>query len=63
MITFSGKTMAQVAIRWLLQKPPVTSVIIGAIKVHQLEENIGAVGFRLTEQEVRLNLLGKVRAF
>ena len=48
-----GKTVAQVAIRWLLQTPPVTSVIIGATKIHQLEENIGAVGWKLTKEEVR----------
>ena len=50
---FVGKTVPQVAIRWLLQTPPVTSVIIGATKVHQLEDNMGAVGWRLTEEEVR----------
>ena len=44
---FVGKTVPQVAIRWPLQTPPVTSVIIGATKVHQLEDNMGAVGWRL----------------
>ena len=52
-VTVLGKTVAQVAIRWLLQTPPVTSVLIGATKIHQLEENIGAVGWKLTEEEVR----------
>ena len=47
-----GKSVAQVALRWLLQTPPVTSVIIGATKVHQLEDNMGVVGWRLTEDEV-----------
>ena len=50
---FVGKTAPQVVIRWLLETPPVTSVIIGATKVHQLEDNMGAVGWRLTEEEVR----------
>ena len=48
--------MSQVAIRWLLQSPPVTSVIVGTTKVHQLEDNMGAAGWRLTDEEVSLDL-------
>ena len=47
------KIPAQVAIRWLLQTPPVTSVIFGTTKMHQLEDNMGAAGWKLTEEEVR----------
>ena len=50
----TGKTIAQVSIRWLLQTPPVTSVIVGATKIHQLEDNMGTVGWRLTQEEVSL---------
>ena len=49
---FTEKKVSQVALRWLLQTAPVTSVIIGTTKVHQLEDNCGAVGWRLTEEEV-----------
>ncbi len=47
--------MAQVAIRWLLQRPPVTSVIIGSKKIHQLGDNMGACGWKLTQEEVRIH--------
>ena len=48
----SGKTLPQVAIRWVLQRPPVTSVIIGSKKMHQLEDNVGACGWKLSQEEV-----------
>ena len=49
-----GKSLAQVAIRWLLQKDIVSSVIIGASTLAQLEANMGAAtGWKLTEEEVR----------
>ena len=45
--------MAQVSIRWLLQKKVVSSVIIGANKMTQFEDNMGAAnGWSLTEEEV-----------
>ncbi|KAH3885322.1 1-deoxyxylulose-5-phosphate synthase YajO-like [Dreissena polymorpha] len=48
-----GKTVAQVALRWLLQKPQVSSVIIGATSVRQLEDNMGAsAGWSLTQEEM-----------
>jgi aryl-alcohol dehydrogenase-like predicted oxidoreductase len=43
----SGKTAAQVAINWLLQRPAVTSPIIGARTLEQLEDNLGAAGWSL----------------
>jgi aryl-alcohol dehydrogenase-like predicted oxidoreductase len=46
------KTVAQVALAWLLTQPVVTSPIIGARTVEQLEENLGAIGFRLTSEEM-----------
>ena len=52
-----GKTVSQVAIRWLLQSPPVTSVIVGTTKVHQLEDNMGAAGWKLNEEEVNNNTI------
>ncbi|HTV49932.1 MAG TPA: aldo/keto reductase [Steroidobacteraceae bacterium] len=42
-----GKSVAQVAINWLLQRPTVSSVIIGARNETQLRQNLGAIGWRL----------------
>jgi aryl-alcohol dehydrogenase-like predicted oxidoreductase len=41
----TGKTMPQVAINWLLTRPTVSSVIIGARNEAQLRQNLGAVGW------------------
>jgi aryl-alcohol dehydrogenase (NADP+) len=49
----SGTTRAQVAINWLLQRPAMTSVILGARSVAQLEDNLGAAGWDLSEEETR----------
>jgi len=46
-----GVTMAQVALAWLVDRPMVTSVILGARTVEQLQENLGAAGLHLTEDE------------
>jgi aryl-alcohol dehydrogenase-like predicted oxidoreductase len=46
-----GKSISQVALAWLLSNPIVTSPIIGPRSLEQLEDNLGAVGFRLSEQE------------
>lgn len=42
-----GKTPAQVALRWLLQREGMTSPIFGASKLEQFEDNIGAVGWEM----------------
>ena len=47
-----GATYPQVAIAWLLAKPWVTSPILGARTLEQLEDNLGAAEVRLTEDEV-----------
>jgi aryl-alcohol dehydrogenase-like predicted oxidoreductase len=44
----TGKTIPQVAINWLLQRPTVSSVIMGARNEEQLRQNLGAVGWSLT---------------
>jgi aryl-alcohol dehydrogenase-like predicted oxidoreductase len=43
---------AQVAIAWILTKPFISSIIIGANKMHQLEDNLGSVNLKLSVQEV-----------
>lgn len=47
------KTVAQIALNWLLQRPGISSVIIGARNEQQLKDNLGAVGWALTADEVR----------
>jgi aryl-alcohol dehydrogenase-like predicted oxidoreductase len=47
------KTVAQVALNWLLQRPTVSSIIIGARNEEQLQQNLGAVGWNLTPDQVR----------
>lgn len=48
----TGKTVAQVALNWLLQRPTVSTVLVGARNEAQLLENIGAVGWNLTAEAV-----------
>ncbi|XP_025111968.1 uncharacterized protein LOC112574866 isoform X1 [Pomacea canaliculata] len=56
-----GKTQAKVAIRWLLQKDIVASVIIGARTLQQLDDNMGAAnGWTLTPEEFQMAELDKV---
>ena len=50
----TGKTIPQVAINWLLQRPTVSSVIIGARNLEQLKDNLGSVGWNLTKEQVEL---------
>ena len=44
--------MPQVALNWLLQRPTVADVIIGARNEEQLRQNLGAVGWNLTPEQV-----------
>jgi aryl-alcohol dehydrogenase-like predicted oxidoreductase len=48
----TGKTIPQIAINWLLGRPTVASVIIGARNEDQLRQNLGAVGWSLTEDQI-----------
>ena len=48
----TGKTIPQVALNWLLRRPTVSSVIIGARDEAQLVENIGAVGWELNAAQI-----------
>ncbi|MGE4250301.1 MAG: aldo/keto reductase [Parvibaculaceae bacterium] len=48
----TGKTVPQIAINWLLQRPTVSTVIIGARTEEQLKQNLGAVGWDLTTEQV-----------
>jgi len=48
-----GKSVSQVALAWLLSNPLITSPIIGPRSPEQLEDILGAVGFRLTAEEMK----------
>ena len=48
----TGKTVPQIALNWLLRRPTVSSVIIGARDERQLRENLGAVGWRLDADQI-----------
>lgn len=49
-----GVTMAQVALAWLVDRPAMTSVILGARSLAQLEDNLGAVAMHLSDKETAL---------
>ena len=48
----TGRTVPQLAINWLLQRPTVASVIVGARNEEQLRQNLGAVGWSLTPAQI-----------
>lgn len=48
----TGKTVPQVALNWLLQRPTVASVIVGARNEEQLRQNIAVGGWNLTPEQV-----------
>jgi aryl-alcohol dehydrogenase-like predicted oxidoreductase len=48
----TGKTVPQIALNWLLQRPSVANVIIGARNEEQLRQNLGAVGWNLSPEQV-----------
>ena len=59
----TGKTIPQIAINWLLARPTVSSVIIGARNEDQLRQNLGATGWSLTEDQIaRLDAASSVTA-
>jgi aryl-alcohol dehydrogenase-like predicted oxidoreductase len=50
--TETGKTVPQIALNWLLRRPSVATLILGARTEEQLRENLGAVGWTLTSEQV-----------
>ena len=49
----TGHSVPQVALNWLLQRPTVSSIIVGARNEEQLRQNLAAVGWNLTSEQVR----------
>ena len=57
----TGKTLPQIALNWLLQRPTVASVLIGARDEAQLKQNLGALGWQLSaDQAARLDAASAV---
>jgi aryl-alcohol dehydrogenase-like predicted oxidoreductase len=48
-----NKSPAQVSLNWLLNKEHVTSVILGASKISHLEDNLGCLGWKLNEEDMK----------
>jgi len=48
----TGKTVPQIAFNWLLQRPTVSTLIIGARNEEQLRANLGAIGWKLTPEQI-----------
>ena len=48
----TGKTVPQIALNWLLRRPTVSTLVIGARNEAQLKANIAATGWKLTEAQV-----------
>ena len=47
------KSVAQVALNWVLRRPTVSNVVIGARNEEQLKQNLGAVGWQLTMEQIK----------
>jgi aryl-alcohol dehydrogenase-like predicted oxidoreductase len=48
----TGKAAPQIALNWLLHRPTVATVIVGARDEQQLRQNLGAVGWNLTPEQI-----------
>lgn len=49
----TDKTVPQIALNWLLQRPGVSNIVVGARNEQQLRQNLGAVGWNLTAEQVK----------
>jgi aryl-alcohol dehydrogenase-like predicted oxidoreductase len=49
----TGKTVPQIALNWLLQRPTVSTLIIGARNEEQLRQNLGSIGWTLSPEQIR----------
>ena len=50
---YSSGFLAQIVINWTFSQPGITTAIVGARNPEQVEENAGAVNFKLTEEEIQ----------
>ena len=59
----TGKTVSQISLNWLMQRPTVSTIVFGARNEEQLRQNLGAVGWNLTREQVaKLDAAGAVPA-
>ncbi len=57
-----GKSASQVALNWVLQRPSVVSIVVGSRNAQQLKQNLGALGWSLTaEQIARLDAVSETQ--
>ena len=49
----TGRTVTQVALNWVLSRPTISTVVVGARNEAQLKENLGAVEFKLTAEQIK----------
>lgn len=49
----TGKTLSQISLNWLLQRPTVSNIIIGARNEEQLKQNLDAIGWSLTQEQIK----------
>lgn len=49
----TGRSIAQVAINWVLQRPTVATIIIGARNEEQLKQNLGSIGWSLNTDQIK----------
>lgn len=58
----TGRSVAQVSLRWVSQRPGVTAPIVGARTLEQFEDNLAATGWSLTDEQMgRLNAVSERR--
>ncbi|HMA52707.1 MAG TPA: aldo/keto reductase [Magnetospirillaceae bacterium] len=48
----TGKSVAQISLNWLLSRPTVANIVVGARTEEQLKQNLGAIGWSLTEEQI-----------
>jgi len=48
-----GRSVSQIALNWVLHRPTVSTLVIGARNAEQLRDNLGTVDFRLSDEQVR----------
>jgi aryl-alcohol dehydrogenase-like predicted oxidoreductase len=48
----TGKTVPQIALNWVLRRPSVSTLVIGARNEEQLKQNLGAIGWELSKEQI-----------
>jgi aryl-alcohol dehydrogenase-like predicted oxidoreductase len=48
----TGKTVPQIALNWVLRRPSISTLVIGARNEEQLKQNLGAIGWELSKEQI-----------